>query len=218
MADGTRLLDFQSQLISDNMGHRHPRVVAGLQQALDRYGHVYFGMATDYRARAAKLIVEDLLGADGWAGRVRILRVRAPTRVDRADDGPPLHRAGRSSLTQQYSFHGLDARRGHACPRLPQPALLGDAERRRATTSRGESPRFGLCRPRAGGLRRARRGCLRSRRSSGLSTKSGPENIAAVITETMLGVGGRLGARRLPCRRLRELTRVSTGSSGSTTR
>jgi 4-aminobutyrate aminotransferase-like enzyme len=49
MVDGSRLLDCQSQLISDNMGHRHPRVVAGLQEALERYGHVYFGMATDYR-------------------------------------------------------------------------------------------------------------------------------------------------------------------------
>ena len=73
MVDGTRLLDCQSQLISDNMGHRHPRVVEGLKEALERYGHVYFGMATDYRARAAKLIVSDLLEQDGWAGRVRIL-------------------------------------------------------------------------------------------------------------------------------------------------
>ena len=32
MVDGTRLLDCQSQLISDNMGHRHPRVVAGLRR------------------------------------------------------------------------------------------------------------------------------------------------------------------------------------------
>lgn len=29
MVDGTRLLDCQSQLISDNMGHRHPRAVPG---------------------------------------------------------------------------------------------------------------------------------------------------------------------------------------------
>src|SRR5579884_2401300 len=65
MVDGTRLLDCQSQLISDNMGHRHPRVVEGLKAALERYGHVYFGMATDYRAKAAKLIVKDLLGGDG---------------------------------------------------------------------------------------------------------------------------------------------------------
>ena len=32
---------------------------------------MFEGFATDYRARAAKLIMEDLLGADDWAGRVR---------------------------------------------------------------------------------------------------------------------------------------------------
>ena len=30
-ADGKRLLDFQSQLVSDNMGHRHPRVHAEIK-------------------------------------------------------------------------------------------------------------------------------------------------------------------------------------------
>ena len=35
MVDGSRLLDCQSQLISDNMGHRHPKVVDGLRRALD---------------------------------------------------------------------------------------------------------------------------------------------------------------------------------------
>src|SRR5207237_8311257 len=68
MVDGSRLLDCQSQLISDNMGHRHTRVVAGLQEALERYGHVYFGMAKDYRDRAAKQIVEDLLEANSRVG------------------------------------------------------------------------------------------------------------------------------------------------------
>src|SRR2546423_10892923 len=73
MVDGSRLLDCQSQLISDNIGHRHPKVVEALRQALDRYGHVYFGMGTDYRAAAAKLLIEDVLGPDDWAGRVRIV-------------------------------------------------------------------------------------------------------------------------------------------------
>ena len=111
MVDGSRLLDCQSQLISDNLGHRHPRVVAGLQEALERYGHVYFGMATDYRARAAKLIIEDLLGADGWAGRVRILpsgsdAVAVTLTMARLYTGRPV------VLTQQHSFHGQTAGAG----------------------------------------------------------------------------------------------------------
>ena len=71
LEDGTRLLDFTSGLLCANAGHRNERIRAAIVEALDRYGFVWEGWATDYRARAAKLIVEDLLGADGWAGRVR---------------------------------------------------------------------------------------------------------------------------------------------------
>jgi taurine--2-oxoglutarate transaminase len=71
LADGTRLLDFTSGLLCANAGHRNERIRAAIVEALDRYGFVWEGFATDYRARAAKLIVEDLLGPDGWAGRVR---------------------------------------------------------------------------------------------------------------------------------------------------
>ena len=71
LADGTRLLDFTSGLLCANAGHRNPRIRDAIVAALDRYGFVWEGWATDYRARAAKLIVDDLLGPDGWAGRVR---------------------------------------------------------------------------------------------------------------------------------------------------
>ena len=42
-AGGGKLLDFQSQLVSDNMGHRHPRVHAEIKRAMERFGHVFFG-------------------------------------------------------------------------------------------------------------------------------------------------------------------------------
>ena len=71
LADGTRLLDFTSGLLCANAGHRNERIRAAIVEALDRYGFVWEGYATDYRARAAKLLVEDLLGEDDWAGRVR---------------------------------------------------------------------------------------------------------------------------------------------------
>ena len=72
LANGGRLLDFQSQLISDSLGHRHPAPHDAIKMAMERYGHVFFGLGTDLRARAAKLLVEDLLGGDtGWASRVR---------------------------------------------------------------------------------------------------------------------------------------------------
>jgi taurine--2-oxoglutarate transaminase len=71
LSDGTRLLDFTSGLLCTNAGHRNPRIRNAIVEALDRYGFVWEGFATDYRARAAKLIVDDLLGPDDWAGRIR---------------------------------------------------------------------------------------------------------------------------------------------------
>ena len=71
LADGTRLLDFTSGLLCTNAGHRNERIRDAIVEALDRYGFVWEGYATDYRSRAAKLIVDDLLGEDDWAGRVR---------------------------------------------------------------------------------------------------------------------------------------------------
>ena len=71
LSDGTRLLDFTSGLLCTNAGHRNPRIRDAIVEALDRYGFVWEGCATDYRARAAKLICDDLLGADDWAGRIR---------------------------------------------------------------------------------------------------------------------------------------------------
>ena len=71
LSDGTRLLDFTSGLLCTNAGHRNERIRNAIVEALDRYGFVWEGWATDYRARAAKLIIDDLLGPDDWAGRVR---------------------------------------------------------------------------------------------------------------------------------------------------
>ena len=74
---------------------------------MERYGHVFFGMATDYRARAAKLVVKDILGApDSWAGRLRLLSsgtegVENAITMARLYTGRPL------ILTQAHSYHGL---------------------------------------------------------------------------------------------------------------
>jgi taurine--2-oxoglutarate transaminase len=73
MPDGTKLLDFRSQLICTNMGQRQPKIQEAINEALDRFGYVYEFYCTDYRAEATKIIMEDILGPDGWAGRLRFL-------------------------------------------------------------------------------------------------------------------------------------------------
>lgn len=107
MADGNRLLDFQSQLVSDSMGHRHPGAFGELSKAMERYGHVYFGMANEYRARAAKIIVEDILGGDsGWAGRFRMLSSGTEA-TEVAVAMARLYTGRQVILTQAHSFHGV---------------------------------------------------------------------------------------------------------------
>lgn len=107
LADGSTLLDFQSQLVSDSMGHRHEAPHNAIRQAMERYGHVFFGMATTYRAEAAKLLVEDVLGApNSWASRVRFL-TSGTEAVENAVQAARLFTGKTLVMTQAHSFHGM---------------------------------------------------------------------------------------------------------------
>ncbi|HLQ84736.1 MAG TPA: aspartate aminotransferase family protein [Salinisphaeraceae bacterium] len=56
--DGTRYLDFVSQLVNLNLGHRHPRMVAAIQRQAERLPYVAPPFANDMRSEAARLITE----------------------------------------------------------------------------------------------------------------------------------------------------------------
>jgi len=56
--DGTRVLDFNSQLMSVNIGHGEPRVLDAIKAQLDQFTYVYPGTATAVRARVGKLLSE----------------------------------------------------------------------------------------------------------------------------------------------------------------
>ncbi|MCZ6767995.1 MAG: aspartate aminotransferase family protein [Acidobacteria bacterium] len=116
LQDGTKVLDFMSQLISDNMGQRHPKVISGIKDALDRYGHVYFAFSTDYRARASKLLVEDII-QDDWAGRVRFLSTGTEG-VEMALLMAKLYTGRPYIITQEYAFHGWTTGAGGGCTRI----------------------------------------------------------------------------------------------------
>ena len=105
LSDGTRLLDFTSGLLCANAGHRNERIENAIVEALRRYGFVWEGWATDYRARAAKLIVEDLLGPDEWAGRVRFTSsgseaVELALLVAKTVTGRP------NVISRDFAYHG----------------------------------------------------------------------------------------------------------------
>jgi taurine--2-oxoglutarate transaminase len=57
-ADGRRILDFNSQLMSVNIGHSHPKVVAAMKRAADGLIFAHPGTATEVRARLSKRLAD----------------------------------------------------------------------------------------------------------------------------------------------------------------
>ncbi len=55
---GERMLDFNSQLMSVNIGHSHPKVVQAMKEAADGLIYAYPGTATEPRAKLAKRLAE----------------------------------------------------------------------------------------------------------------------------------------------------------------
>lgn len=56
--EGKRWIDFNSQLMSVNIGHAHPRVVKAIQDQAATLIYAYPGMATEIRARLSKRLAE----------------------------------------------------------------------------------------------------------------------------------------------------------------
>jgi taurine--2-oxoglutarate transaminase len=56
--DGTRYLDFSSQLVNVNIGHQHPKLVAAIKEQADRLCTIAPFHANDARSEAARLISE----------------------------------------------------------------------------------------------------------------------------------------------------------------
>lgn len=100
--DGNRYLDFSCQLVYTNLGHQHPRLVAGIQEQVGKLATIAPQHAVEVRGEAAKRIIEvsaDNMrqvfftngGADGVENAMRMAR---------------LH-TGRTKVMSFYrSYHG----------------------------------------------------------------------------------------------------------------
>ncbi len=60
--EGHRLLDFNSQAMSVNVGHGHPRIIAAMKAQLDELPYAWPASATAVRARLGKLLSEIVPG------------------------------------------------------------------------------------------------------------------------------------------------------------
>ena len=100
--DGSRYLDFSSQLVNVNIGHQHPKLVAAIQEQAARLTTIAPFHANDVRSKAARLIAErapgdlDMVfftngGAEAAENAVRMAR---------------LHTGRHKVLTTYRSYHG----------------------------------------------------------------------------------------------------------------
>ncbi|MFO1464843.1 MAG: aspartate aminotransferase family protein [Steroidobacteraceae bacterium] len=104
LANGQRIFDFANQLVCVNMGHRHPRIQQAIRDATEKFGYVWEGMTTEYRSRAAKIIMEDM-GVGRWAGRIRFLSTGTES-VENMVLFAKLYTNRRNIVTRSYDYHG----------------------------------------------------------------------------------------------------------------
>jgi taurine--2-oxoglutarate transaminase len=178
--DGNRFLDFSSQLVNVNIGYQHPKLVAAIQEQAGKLATIAPGFANDARSEAARLIAElapgDLEavfftngGAEANENAVRMAR---------------LHTGRHKVLAAYRSYHGAtagaialtgDPRRWASEPGMPGvvrywgPYLYRSAFH--ATTEAEETER-----------------ALEHLRQT--IAVEGPQTIAAIVLETVVGTNG----------------------------
>lgn len=177
--DGDRILDFNSQLMSVNIGHSHPHVVAAMKKAVDGLIYAFPGSATEVRARLgqklAQLMPGDLNtffftlgGAESNENAIKMARLYT----------------GRHKVLSRYrSYHGAtnlcmqmtgDPRRWANEPGAPGFVRVMDPEP--YTFSWGDTP----AQVTANNLRYLEE----------VIQYEGPQTIAAMIIETVTGTNG----------------------------
>ncbi len=105
MPDGTKLLDFFNQLYCVNAGQKNPEIQEAIKEATDRYGFVWEAFVTDYRAKAAKLIIEDVLGQYDWPGKVSFANSGSEA-VEKAMIISKLYTNRQNIVTREHAYHG----------------------------------------------------------------------------------------------------------------
>ena len=210
MDDGRRLLDLHSQYACTGLGHGHPKVRAALHAAVDGLDHVSELMATETRARAAALLVEETMAGEDWPGSVRFTcsgseAVEAAFLFARLYTGKPL------IVTRQLAFHGWTTGAGAATtiPALRNAFAGRDGLLRRPAVEagvavgpaaycpeciRGEND----CRDGSGVLR-----CVAE--TERFIRSLGPESVAAYVTEYWCGAAGYMVHEDYP-RQVKEMT------------
>lgn len=200
MPDGTRLLDFFNQLYCVNAGQKVEKINNAIKHALDRYGFLWDAFTTDYKAKAAKLLIEDVLGNESWPGKVRFVStggeaVETALLIARVYMNRPV------VITREYSYHGytygaasvtrLKGSRSGITEKGPDTIPRHVPGRYDGTVAIAPSPNcircslgheYGSCKDANGEL-----ACVKYTRK--VIENYGAEEVAAIITEVTQGAG-----------------------------
>jgi taurine---2-oxoglutarate transaminase len=178
--DGRRYLDFSSQLVNVNIGYQHPRLVAAIQEQAGRLATVSPAFANDARSEAARLIAElapgdlDMVfftngGAEANENAIRMAR---------------LHTGRNKVLAAYRSYHGATA---------GAIALTGDPRRWPSEPGLPGIVRYWGPYPYRSAFHaddEAQESERALRHLRDLIMVEGPQTIAAIILETVVGTNG----------------------------
>ncbi len=177
--DGKRYLDFASQLVNVNIGHQHPKIIAAIKEQADKLCTIGPPMANESRSQLGRLLAEvtpgDLSvsfftngGAEANENAIKLARLAT----------------GRSKIIARYrSYHGAttgavtltgDPRRWAVEPGMPGVVRALDPYTYRCPA--GHPDPCPVC---SGGPHLEE-----------ILTYEGPQNVAAVILETVTGTNG----------------------------
>jgi taurine--2-oxoglutarate transaminase len=177
--DGKKYLDFSCQLVNTNIGHQHPKVVAAIQEQAGKIATVAPQHAIDIRGEAAKAITEVAPdgfnkvfftngGADGVENAVRMAR---------------LHTGKTKVMSFYRSYHGNT---GSAI------AATGDWRRIPNEYSMGHVHFFGPFAYRSNfwSDSDAQESERALQHLEDVITYEGPQSIACILIESVVGTGG----------------------------
>src|SRR2546421_622441 len=178
-ADGNRYLDFASQLVNVSIGHQHPKVVAAIKEQADKLTTIGPPMAHEARPERARLLAEvtpgDLTmsffrngGAEANENAIKLARWYT----------------GRDKIVARYrSSHGAtagaitltgDPRRWPAEPGIPGVVRMLDPYTYRCPAGHPDPCPV----------------CTGGPHLEEILQYKGPQNVAAVILETIVGTNG----------------------------
>jgi taurine--2-oxoglutarate transaminase len=182
--DGTRYLDFSSQLVNVNIGHQHPKLVAAIQEQAATLCTIAPFHANAARSEAARLIAEAAnVNGDGRFSHVFFTNAGAEA-TENAVRMARLHTGRHKLLTTYRSYHGAtggsiqltgDPRRWPSEPGIPGVVKFWGPYPYRSQFHSADA---------------AEEGDRALAHLADVLMVEGPHNVAAIILETVVGTNG----------------------------